>query len=56
MVFTKGDTDLGTFTSVKHHIDTGNSKPIKQCMRRIRSVYANQEQEYLEKLLKAGMI
>ena len=34
MVFSQGDTDLGTFTAVKHHIDTGNSRPIKQRMRR----------------------
>ena len=34
MVFSKGDTDLGTFTAVKHQIDTGNSRPIKQRMRR----------------------
>ena len=25
MGFSQGDTDLGTFTAVKHHIDTGNS-------------------------------
>ena len=25
MVFSKGDNDLGAFTAVKHHIDTGNS-------------------------------
>ena len=29
MVFSKGDTDLGTFSAVKHHIHTGNSRPIK---------------------------
>ena len=34
MVFSKGDTDIGTFTAVRHHIDTGNSRPIKQRMRR----------------------
>ena len=28
MVFSNGDTDLGTFTAVNHHIDTGNYKPI----------------------------
>ena len=28
MVFSQGDTDLGTFTTVKHHIDTHNSRPI----------------------------
>ena len=32
MTFSKGDNDLGTFTAVKHHIDTCNSKPIKQRM------------------------
>ena len=29
MVFSKGDTDLGHFTAVKHHIDPGNSRHIK---------------------------
>ena len=56
MVFSQGDTDLGTFTAVKHHIDTGNSRPIKQRMRRTPLGYANEEQEHLEKLLKAGVI
>ena len=56
MVFSKGDTDLGTFTAVKHHIDTGNSRLIKQRMRRTPLGYANEEQEHLEKLLKAGVI
>ena len=56
MVFSKGDTDFGTFTAVKHHIDTGNSKPIKQRMRLTPLEYANEEKEHLEKLLKAGVI
>ena len=56
MVFSKGDTDLGTFTAVKYHIDTGNSGPIKQRMRRTPFGYANEEPEHLEKLLKAGVI
>ena len=50
------DTDLGTFTAVKHQIDTGNSRPIKQHMRRTPLGYANEEQEHLEKLLQAGVI
>ena len=33
MVFSKGDTDLGTFTAVKHNIEIGNFRPIKQRMR-----------------------
>ena len=56
MVVSKGDTDLGTFTAVKHHSDTGNSTPIKQCMRRTPLGYANEEQEHLEVLMKASLI
>ena len=54
MVFSKGDTDFVTFTAVKHQIDTGNSRPIKQRMRRTPLGYANEEQEHLE--MKAGVI
>ena len=54
MVFSRGDTDIGTFTAVKHNIDTGNVKPIKQRMRRTLLGYANEQQEHLEKLLKAS--
>ena len=56
IVFSKGDTDLGTFTVVKHHFHTGNSKPIKQRMRRTPLGYVNEGQEHLEKLLKASVI
>ena len=56
MVFSKGDTNLSTFTAVNHHIDTGHSKPIKQRMRRTPLGYANEEQEHLKKLLKDGVI
>ena len=56
MVFSKGDTDIGSFTGVKHQIDTGNYRPIKQRMRRTPLGYANEEQEHLDKLLKAGVI
>ena len=56
MVFSQGDPDLGTFTAVMHHIDTGNSRPIKQHMRRAPLGYVHEEQEHLEKLLKAGVI
>ena len=56
MVFLKGHTDLSTFTAVNHHIVTGNSKPIKQRMRRAPLGYDNEEQEHVKKLLKAGVI
>ena len=56
MVFSKGDTDLGTFTAVNHQIGTGNSRHIQQRMRRTPLWYANEDQGNLEKLLKAGVI
>ena len=55
-IFSKGDNDLGAFAAVKHHIDTGNPKPIKQRIIRTPLGYANEDQEHLEKLLKAGVI
>ena len=33
MVFSNGDTDFGTFSAVKHQIDTDHSRSIKQGMR-----------------------
>ena len=56
MVFSKADTELDTFTVVKHHIDTVNSKPIKQHIRRIPLENANEEQVPLEKILNAVVI
>ena len=56
MVFSKGDTDLGTFTAAKHQIDTCNPRPIKQRMKRTPLGYANEEQEHTEKLLNDGAI
>ena len=41
-VFSKGETDLGSFTAVKHHIDTGDDRPIKQRMIRTPLAYANE--------------
>ena len=55
-VFFRGETDLGSFTAVKHHIDTGDARPIKQKMRRTPLGYANEERGHLEKLLEAGVI
>ena len=55
-VFSKGDTDLGNFTAVKHRISTGDAKPIKQRARHTPLGYANEEQQHLEKLLEADVI
>lgn len=32
--FAKHDLDLGCFTEIKHDIDTGSNRPVKQKMRR----------------------
>ena len=40
-VFSKGETGLGSFTAVKHHIDAGDARPIKQRVRRTPLGYAS---------------
>ena len=55
-VFSKCETDLSNSTAVKHHIDTRDSKPIKQRIKIIPLAYANEEREHPEKLLEAGVI
>lgn len=48
-VFASSNLDLGDFTAIQHSIDTGNSRPIKQMMRRTPTVIQNEEQAHLEK-------
>ncbi len=55
-VFARHDLDLGCFTAIKHHIDTGDSKPIKQRMRRTPLGFEGEEQKHLESMLEAGVI
>ena len=55
-VFAESDFDLGNFTAIEHAIDTGDAKPIKQHMRRTPACFANEEEEHLTKMLKAGVI
>ena len=55
-IFASSDLDLGTFKGVKHKIDTGTAKPIKQRMRRTPLGFESEEQKHLEQMLKMGVI
>ncbi len=55
-VFAKHDLDLGCFTAIKHHIDTGDTKPIKQRMHRTPLGFEQEEQKHLESMLEAGVM
>lgn len=51
-VFATGDLDLGLFHGdVKHRIDTGNSKPIRQRMRGTPMGFEKEEEDHLKKML-----
>lgn len=55
-VFSSHEYDIGTFTAIEHGIDTGDSKPIKQRLRRTPVCFAGEEEKHLEKMLKADVI
>ena len=43
-VFASGEFDLGTFSALEHEIDTGDSRPIKQRMRRTPMCFVDEEE------------
>ena len=55
-VFAKDDMDLGCCTILEHEIDTGDAKPIRQPMQRTPLGVADEEDEYLNKMLKGKVI
>ncbi len=55
-VFAKDEFDLGNFSAIEHTIDTGDSRPVRQRMRRTPAGFAGEEEAHLEKMLKAGVI
>lgn len=55
-VFSREEYDLGTFTAIKHSIDTGNAKPIRQPARRTPLSFQAEEAKYLQKRLDAGVV
>lgn len=48
--------DLRTFTAIQHEVNTGNTPPIKQRMRRTQIRFINEEEQHLQKMLDAGII
>lgn len=55
-VFSREEYDLGTFTAIKHSIDTGNAKPIRQPARRTPLSFQAEEAKYLQKQLDVGVV
>lgn len=55
-IFSKDDFDIGTFKEVEHRIDTGDSAPIKERIRRTPLQFVEEEKEQLAKMLQAGVI
>ena len=55
-IFAKDDTDLGLFSGIQHTIDTGDSRPIKQSMRRTPIGFESEERDHLQSMLDNGII
>ena len=55
-VFATGDLDLGCFDAIKHTIDTGDARPIKQRMRRTPLGFEKEEEKHLSAMLAAGVV
>ena len=55
-VFAKSDLDLGCFDAIKHTIDTGDARPIKQRMRRTPLGFEKEEEKHLNAMLAAGVV
>lgn len=55
-IFSRSDSDLGITDLVKHSIDTGNTKPIKQPPRRLPLSYAEEERKIISQMEENGII
>src|SRR5436309_10649894 len=55
-IFIKGKYEVGRTKMVKHTIDTGEEKPIKQKARRLSVKEKEIEKEHIEEMLKKGII
>ncbi len=55
-VFSRSSDDLGTTHLVKHHIDTGNNKPVKTYPYRIPLAKRNIAEQEIQKMEAAGVI
>ena len=52
-VFATSEYDLGNFSALYHHIDTGDARPIKLPLRRTPIHFIQEEDEILRKMLVA---
>lgn len=55
-LFSKDSSDLGHTTLVRHEINTGNSRPIKQRPRRIPLAKLKEANEEISKMRSEGII
>src|SRR5215211_3337465 len=55
-IFIKGKYEIGKTNVIKHIINTGDEKPIKQKARRLSVKKKEIEKEYIEEMLKKGII
>lgn len=55
-LFSKNSSDLGRTTLVKHEIDTGNTRPIKQRSRRIPIAKMKEAEEEITRMKEEGII
>ena len=57
-VFSKGDLDIGLFNrNIKHRINTGNAKPIKQRLRRTPLQFEKKKEEnHLKQILEKSVV
>ena len=51
-IFSKGSGDLGCFSEIKHKINTGDERPVKQPMCRTPIGFEKEEEENLKLMLK----
>lgn len=55
-IFSEGDYDIGCTNVVKHKIDTGDHRPIKQAPRRLPLSQQEEVDRQVDNLIKAGLI
>ncbi|MES9879517.1 MAG: retroviral-like aspartic protease family protein, partial [Sedimenticola sp.] len=55
-VFAKDESDLGCFSEVEHHINTGTADPVRQPARRTPLAFQGEEDGHLEKMIDAEVV
>ena len=55
-VFSRNDSDIGRTSIMKHHIETGNAKPIKQRPRRVPLKLRSEVERQKDSMLRDGII